>query len=36
MLAVALVYLATLLPFFILARLRVQIVPPLAVLAGGG
>lgn len=33
---VALVYLATLLPFFIMARLRVQILPPLAVLAGGG
>lgn len=32
---VALVYLATLLPFFIMARLRVQILPPLAVLAGG-
>jgi len=33
---VALVYLATLLPFFIMARLRVQILPPLAILAGGG
>ncbi len=33
---VALVYLATLLPFFIMARLRVQMLPPLAVLAGGG
>jgi 4-amino-4-deoxy-L-arabinose transferase-like glycosyltransferase len=33
--AVAVVYLASLLPFFIMARLRVQILPPLAVLAGG-
>ena len=33
--AVALVYLASLLPFFIFARLRVQLVPPLAVLGGG-
>ncbi len=36
LLAVALVYLASLLPFFIFARLRVQMLPPLAVLAGGG
>ncbi|HSQ01249.1 MAG TPA: glycosyltransferase family 39 protein [Candidatus Dormibacteraeota bacterium] len=33
--AVALVYLASLLPFFIFARLRVQLLPPLAVLGGG-
>jgi hypothetical protein len=36
LIAVALVYLASLLPFFIFARLRVQLLPPLAVLAGGG
>lgn len=35
LLAVVLVYLASLLPFFIMARLRVQLLPPLAVLAGG-
>lgn len=33
--AVALIYLVSLLPFFIMARLRVQLLPPLAVLAGG-
>lgn len=35
MVAVAAMYLVTLLPFFMMARLRVQLVPPLAVLAGG-
>jgi tetratricopeptide (TPR) repeat protein len=34
--AVAVTYIASLLPFFIMARLRVQLVPPLAVLAAGG
>ena len=34
-LAMMVVYLATLLPFFVMARLRVQIVPLLAVLGGG-
>ncbi|MBX3026166.1 glycosyltransferase family 39 protein [bacterium] len=33
--AVAVVYLASLLPFFIFARLRIQLLPPLAVLGGG-
>lgn len=33
--AVAAVYLGSLLPFFIFARLRIQLLPPLAVLAGG-
>lgn len=36
LIAVALVYLGSLLPFFIFARLRVQLLPPLAVLGGGG
>lgn len=32
---VAATYIASLLPFFIMARLRVQVLPPLAVLGGG-
>jgi len=34
--AVAATYTASLLPFFIMGRLRVQLLPPLAVLAAGG
>jgi tetratricopeptide (TPR) repeat protein len=33
--AVAIAYIASLMPFFVMARLRVQLVPLLAVLAGG-